>query len=118
MQKMDLKELRERVRSAYADYDTKGDAVLEFEARNADLMAEIAVSLAREMHERNTPMEDVMNGFVAVTAMGLVNLCARYQLDPEHVVGNTAAMLRHYLVEGKDTSTDMVPMPTIDVGDA
>lgn len=27
-------------------------------------------------------------------------------------------MLRHYLVEGKDTSTDMVPMPTIDVGDA
>lgn len=118
MEKIDLTELRERVRSAYADHDAKDDPVLEFQKRNADIMADLAVALLKEVHERETPMADVLNGFVAIVSMALVNLCSIYKLNPEHTIGNVHAMLHRYIVEGKDTSMDQVSVPTRDVGDA
>lgn len=118
MQKIDLKELRERVRSAYADFDAKDNPALAFQARNADLMADLAVALMREMVGLNTPVEDVMNGFVAIVAMALTNLCNNYKLDPEHVIENMSMMLHHFLVNRQDMEVDMVQVPKVDVGDA
>lgn len=73
MSTIDFEKLRADIRQSYANYKTNGDATLEFEARNADLIADGLVMVMKEK-ERGTSPADVAAGIAAIAAGALTIL--------------------------------------------
>jgi hypothetical protein len=118
MEKIDLVALREAVRANYANHPSNGDAVLAFESRNADLIADLAVLIVRESSERQTPIEDILQGITAIIATPLENLISQYKLDPRRTVAYVAQGLSGYIISAENVTPDQVVIPRRDVGDA
>jgi hypothetical protein len=94
-QKIDYAAMRESIRKNYAEHPSNGDAVLAFEARNADLIADLCV-----------------------TVVALENLIHEYSMRPDQVLAFVTEGLGNYLVREEDVIPDQIIIPRRKVGDA
>lgn len=117
-EKIDYAAMRESVRKNYAEHPSNGDAVLAFEARNAELIADLCVTVVRECHERRTHPREVLQGLVALIATPLENLIHEYSMRPDQVLAFVTEGLESYLVRKDDVTPDAIVIPRRDVGGA
>jgi len=101
---IDFEKMREELRETYANYPTNGDWTLEFEARNAGLMADMIVLIAKE-ESRNSAPADVVCGIAAIASAALEVLCQRINgADREKVCEAFAEIVTGYVAKGKEGS--------------
>ncbi len=101
---IDFEKMREELRETYANYPTNGDWTLEFEARNAGLMADMIVLIAKEAGIKSAPA-DVVCGIAAIASAALEVLCQRVDnVSREEVCKAFADIVTAYVVKGKDVS--------------
>lgn len=116
--KIDYAATREAVRKSYAEFPTNGDGVLEFEARNAGLIADLAVMVIRECVENKTPIPLLIQAMSAMFSIPLENLANEYRIDKASLAAAMDEGMQHYLVAGNSVAEDAVKVERRNVGDA
>lgn len=117
MQKIDLTKLREGIRATHADYPTNGDAMLEYQARNAEVIADLSVMIVRE-NDRGTTLKNQLGGIAAVMSAPLFNVIRHNGLDGAAVIDWFAEQLRFNLLGEGGAKTEQIELHKTEVGDA
>ena len=116
MQKIYLIKLREDIRATHADYPTNGDEMLEYQARNAEVIADLSVMIVRE-NDRGTALQDQLGGVAAVISAPLLNIIRHNDLPADAVIDWFAEQLRINLISG-GAKSEKVELHRVEVGDA
>ncbi len=124
VEKMDIAAMRKTLVEEYRNYpNPTNDMVLAFEARAAEIIAELTIMALVENNERQTPPADLLQCYAAMFAGQIKNIldhikdehgaeiASRYG---QHFMG----CFFHYLHPGSAVSTGEHEIPMREVGDA
>ena len=104
MSTIDFEKMREELRATYANYPTNGDPVLEFEKRNAGLVADIIVMVAKEEMRETSPAE-VVEGIAALASCALSVVTQRVKnIDKEGLCRAFSELVTGFVAHDEDVT--------------
>lgn len=122
VKKIDLADLRAATIAQYRNFpNPTNDPVLAFEARNAELIADLVIVTVTECLERQTDLNVVFQALIAIASIPLDNIISNEGLARGRAARVAAGHLERMLLEDDDDPgvvTDFVTLKRREVGDA